>query len=99
MYGVPYDYGFNPKIAFGFHKGYIHIFTTDGGEADEFFRNSCARYSTFFGWYVVSNDKVPDNLPDGVRAIKLMWEDVSENDKLMSHDKVKALCDYFRMEA
>ena len=47
----------------------------------------------------MSNDEIPNNLPDGIRAIKLMWEDVSENDKLMSHDKVKALCDYFRMEA
>ena len=99
MYGIPYDYGFNPKTAFGFNKGYIHIFTNDGGEANEFFRNSCARYSTFFGWYIVSNDEIPNNLPDSVRAIKVMWEDVSENDKLMSHDRVKALCDYFRMEA
>ena len=47
----------------------------------------------------MSNDEIPNNLPDGIRAIKLMWEDVSENNKLMSHDRVKALCDYFRMEA
>ena len=99
MYGLEYTVKCNEKHMFGFHKGYIHIFTNDGDETNVFFRKSCARYSTFFGWYVVSNDEVPDNLPYGIRAIKLMWEDVSENDKLMSHDRVKTLCDYFRMEA
>ena len=97
MYGLPFDYGFNPKKAFGFDKGYIHIFTNDD-KNEEFFSQSCARYSTFFGWYIVSNDDVPNNLPDGVRAIKIYWEDISKDDNILPYDQIKALCDYFKME-
>lgn len=98
MYGLSYDYRFDPHKAFGFDKGYIHVFTSDGGETNEFFRNSVARYSTFFGWYIRSVDKVPTELPDGVRAIKIMWEDISKDGKMLPNDQVAAVIAYFKGE-
>lgn len=98
MYGLP-DPGmdFDAKRGLGFHKGYIHIFTHDM-ENDEYFRKSIARYAIHLGWYVVSNDELPTDLPAGVKAIKLSWELVSENDKIFAYDKVKMIVDKIRKE-
>ena len=69
------------KKMLGFHKGYITIFKGDTYPVLEWFRaEKACRYHNFWGWYVVSNEEVPQPLPAGIEPIKLYWEDVAAPD-------------------
>lgn len=68
---IPVDY----YHLLGFDKGFIWVFSGITKENHEFFAASNARYAWFFGWYVVSTESLPENLPQGVVAHKLMWQD------------------------
>lgn len=83
---------FNQKKALGFDKGYITIFKGAVAANELFFEKSNARYSRWTGWYIVSTEEVPE-LPDGVIAVKLNWEDVAANDKMIKPiEEVKKIC-------
>lgn len=88
---------FDAKKAFGFDKGILTVFT--GGEDDpaveEIFKKSSARYATFFGWYVIAGDPIPE-LPKYVHKIPVSWEDVSHNDIFLPAEKVKTIVDTFK---
>lgn len=84
---------FDAKKGFGFDKGYIWIFGGDTYSELEWFR-ACpvTRYARHFGWYVVSTDELPNDIPEGVEPIKLMWEQVSDgNDNILDEDKIKSI--------
>lgn len=68
------------KEIFGFDKGYITIFNNGLDEENDFFRLSNARYCVRWGWYVVSSESVPCELPVGTEAIQLPWELVGNPD-------------------
>lgn len=73
-------------LGFG-DEGYIIIFK-GADKYEEYFGNSNARYSRFWGWYVPSNETVPV-LPDGVSAVVLPWENVGgEDGELYPEDDV-----------
>lgn len=83
---------FNQKKALGFDKGYITIFKGAVVKNEHFFEQSCARFHIAWGWYIVSTEDVPE-LPDGVIAVKLPWEDVAANDKMLKPiEEVKKIC-------
>ena len=63
------------KHLLGFDNGYITIFDGITKENRDFFAQSNARYAWFFGWYVVSTEDVPANLPDGITPIRVDWQD------------------------
>ena len=65
------------KEALGFQEGYITIFKGDTHPVLEWFqkKKEC-RYTRLWGWYVVSNEEVPEDLPAGVSAVRLPWESV-----------------------
>lgn len=48
--------------ALGFHRGYIYVFK-DWDYTKQMYLESNARYHCGFGWYVVSEECVPTNLP------------------------------------
>lgn len=82
------------REVFGFQKGYITIFTGDVGPEDEFFQRSNARYCTRWGWYVISEEEVPINLPFGVEPVKLAWESVGTGDgKLRDESTIRSAVD------
>lgn len=84
--------GFDQKKALGFDKGYITIFKGAVVKNEHFFEQSCARFHIAWGWYIVSTEEVP-KLPDGVTAVKLNWEDVAANDKMLKPiEEVKKIC-------
>jgi hypothetical protein len=60
----------------GFQKGYITIFKGDTYSCSEWFKRSIARYCKWWGWYIVSTDEVPADLPIGITPIQLPWEAV-----------------------
>ena len=64
------------KDVLGFEKGYITIFRGDCTPLQEWFEQSCARYSVLWGWYIISTDEIPP-LPAGISAVELSWDAVS----------------------
>lgn len=80
------------KEVLGFNKGYITIFKGNNiSEEREYFRNNSARYAKWWGWYFVSTEELPDDIPDDVTPIKLNWELVGNEDgSLKSSEEVRA---------
>ena len=68
------------KDILGFEKGYITIFKGDTYANTEWFKRSIARYCRFWGWYIVSTDEIPADLPDTVTPVRLPWEIVGKED-------------------
>lgn len=68
------------KEILGFAKGYITIFKGDTYSEIDWFRASIARYTRWWGWYIISTEEVPADLPDGITPIQLPWELVGQKD-------------------
>lgn len=76
----------------GFDKGYITIFKGAVAANEHFFEKSNSRFCVAWGWYIVSTEEVPA-LPDDVYAVKLPWEAVAANDKMLKPvEEVKKIC-------
>lgn len=78
------------KTLLGFHKGYITIFKGDIEDNEDWFRLSNARYCTRWGWYVVSNEEIAENLPSQVQPVKLPWDIVGNPDGTLKSDSIIA---------
>ena len=80
------------KYTLGFDKGYITIFR--GYKEDlheEWFKQSICRYARWWGWYVISTQEVPLDLPAGVEPVKLFWDPMgNEEEWLKDEATVKA---------
>lgn len=68
------------KEVLGFTKGYITIFKGDTYAEIDWFRASIARYARWWGWYIISTEEVPTDLPEGIEPIQLPWELVGQED-------------------
>lgn len=78
------------KEVLGFTKGYITIFKGDTYSEIEWFRASIARYARWWGWYIISTEEVPADLPEGITPVQLPWELVGQEDgKLKPEHLVK----------
>lgn len=79
------------KEVLGFNKGYITIFKGNTYEDREYFKLSKARYARHWGWYFVSTEDLPDDIPDDVIPVRLPWGLVGNEDgKLKPEDQVVA---------
>lgn len=79
------------KETLGFEKGYITIFKGNTYEDKEYFQMSTARYSRLWGWYFISTDELPEDIPEDVTPITLPWEMVGNEDgTLKNEDEVAA---------
>ena len=88
------------KEVLGFSKGYITIFKGDTYPVLEWFQQSVARYHNFWGWYIVSEDEVPEIIPAGITPIQLKWEDVAfaDEDQLRPESQIKEHIDSLMYE-
>lgn len=78
------------KEILGFTKGYITIFKGDTYSEVDWFRASICRYSRWWGWYVISTEEVPADLPTGLTPIRLPWDSVgNESGELKPEHLVK----------
>ena len=68
------------KEVLGFTKGYITIFKGDTYAEIDWFRASIARYTRWWGWYIISTEEIPEDLPEGIEPIQLPWELVGQED-------------------
>lgn len=73
-------YSKSQKEVLGFTKGYITIFKGDTYSEIDWFRASIARYTRWWGWYIISTEEVPADLPEGITPIQLPWELVGQED-------------------
>lgn len=74
------------KEVLGFTKGYITIFAGDTYAALEWFRMSIARFHKLFGWYIVSTDELPQDIPSCVEPKQLLWTKVAKDDNTLLPD-------------
>ena len=79
----------NQKDILGFQKGYITIFKGDQEKYEDWFNRSIARYCRFWGWYIVSEDVVPFDLPHDIEPIELSWDLVGIGTKLRDEEDVR----------
>lgn len=78
------------KEVLGFTKGYITIFKGDTYSELDWFRASNARYARWWGWYIISTEEIPEDLPAGIEPIRLPWDMVGqENGNLKPEHLVK----------
>ncbi len=68
------------KQVLGFENGFITIFKGNTYEEKEYFKLNSARYSRWWGWYFISTESIPEDLPDDVEPIRLDWELVGNED-------------------
>ena len=68
------------KEVLGFTKGYITIFKGDTYAHLEWFQQSIARYARWWGWYIISTEEVPADLPAGLETVLLPWDLVGNDD-------------------
>lgn len=79
------------KEVLGFDKGYITIFKGNTFEDKEYFKMSSARYCRMWGWYFISTEELPTDIPEDVEPVRLDWEVVGkENGELKPEAEVAA---------
>ena len=79
------------KEILGFTNGYITIFKGNTYEDKEYFQMSSARYSRWWGWYFISTEELPKDIPEDVEPVILSWESVgNENGSLKNEDQITA---------
>ena len=69
------------KNVLGFQDGYIWIFKGDLENAEYWFEKTPeCRFHVIFGWYVVSTESIPFDIPSCIESIQLPWEKVGNTD-------------------
>lgn len=76
----------------GFDEGYITIFKGYADEHEDWFNRSIARYCVYWGWYIVSTDMVPCDLPADIEPVRLDWDKVGhKSGELRDGPEVEAI--------
>lgn len=78
------------KEVLGFEKGYITIFKGDTYGCKEWFNRSIARYCKWWGWYIISTQELPEDMPTTIIPVQLSWELVGEENGNLKPDSVIA---------
>jgi hypothetical protein len=88
------------KDLLGFQKGYIHIFKGDLENAEYWFkRTSVCRFHVILGWYIVSTDEIPFDIPSCIQSVQLPWEKVGNTDgTLLPKATIQAALDELRYD-
>ena len=76
------------KYVLGFEKGYITIFRGVKEEHEEWFKQSICRFARWWGWYVISTQEVPKDLPSGVEPVKLYWDPMGNEKEWLREENV-----------
>ena len=72
-------------LGFG-DEGFITIFKGNTYEDKEYFKESKARYTRMWGWYFISTDVIPDDLPEDVEPVRLPWNLVGNEDGTLKNE-------------
>lgn len=78
------------KLVLGFKEGYITIIKGDTYSCKDWLSEHGARYTRYWGWYFISDNPIPAELPFGLEPICLPWSKVSTDDNtLIPEDQIK----------
>lgn len=90
----PFDpYYKSQKETLGFTKGFIWIFDGITEDNEDYFAIGPFRHTRWWGWYLPSWMEMPLDLPNNVRAVKLPWEPMGdEEDWLVENEKIIKEC-------
>ena len=78
------------KEVLGFSLGYVTLLRPPNDDYENYFRRSNARYARYWGWYIISTEDIPADLPKEISTIKLPWEIVGDDKgNLNSEQEVK----------
>lgn len=101
MYKTSKTSGASPKITtsgpaapivkdiLGFTNGYITLITGHVENWEDYLNMSNARYNRVWGWYIISTETVPSDLPNDLTTIRLSWSLVGNDDgTLLSEEEV-----------
>lgn len=83
------------KNILGFQEGYIWIFKGDLERAEYWFEQTKeCRFHCQIGWYIVSTESVPFDIPSCIQSVQLPWELVGNEDGTLKRkeDIENALC-------
>ena len=83
------------KDVLGFQEGYIWVFKGDLANAEYWFEKTPeCRFHCQIGWYIISTDSVPFDIPSCVQSVQLPWELVGNEDGTLKRkeDIENALC-------
>lgn len=88
------------KEIFGFDKGFIWIFCGDTYAHKDYLRDlPQTRYHALWGWYVISTETLPEDIPEGILAEPLSWDKVGNTDgSLKNEAEITAVIDAMRYE-
>jgi len=88
------------KSVLGFDKGYITIFSrNDNKTYQEWFSQSIARWHCRWGWYIISEREIPNDIPNAIKQYKLYWDDICvDENTLKSEEETKRAVDKVRTE-
>lgn len=75
------------KESFGFTDGYITIIAGDSYPFKDFLKAAGAKFNKLWGWYFASGAEIPQ-LAATLKAIRLDWEVVGQEDGLLKADSV-----------
>ena len=77
------------KQVLGFDNDYITIARSYNEEAETWLETSSARFHTYWGWYFISSEPLPSNIPKNIKLYVLPWSSVSTGENLLSENIVK----------
>lgn len=82
---------FNQRKVLGFgEKNYVTIFKGPSAHFEDYFNKSPMRYCTYWGWYLPSEEEVPEDLPAQLLPVKLGWSIVcADENNLAEKEKVQ----------
>lgn len=88
------------KNILGFQKGYIWVFKGDLESADYWFQKTeMCRFHVQFGWYIVSTEEIPCDIPSCIQSVQLPWEKIGNSDgTLLPNDTIQAALSELRCE-
>lgn len=75
------------KDILGFENGYVTIFKGDTYQYLDWFRASIARYNKLWGWYIISTDELPEDIPAELAPIRLHWEEITDDLGVLKTEK------------
>lgn len=82
------------KAARGFSKGPVLVVRGNEPSNDAWLRKSVARYAIGMGWYFISTDKIPDDVPKDLKLVAISWDEVKENEEtLKSPNQITKIID------
>lgn len=85
------------KHSLGFDEGYITIYYGETYPNLDWFKakDEC-RYNKKWGWYTVSTETVPTDIPEGVLTAKILWDTISRDGETVDDALVDNFMNYLK---